>query len=241
LVRLLIRCILYRLPRPGRRLIVRLHRVLSGRFLPKGCNLLRQTCDPLECHGARRIKARMVDYGCCAHMHARAYLFGSLISLVRLSLWVSTWGSCFYASGCCSVRRCAGYAGYAGYNVVRVIVVRVLSVFLWISSRLREKLLYAGLAHGVWFPFFPFSLTQPFFAPPHQKRDEQQQQCLPNNKSFPLQALLHLLIRDLAMKFPPPLQLDRTTSANSARSKERSGWLSETLEHCLSPTTFSSL
>jgi hypothetical protein len=26
--------------------------------------------------------------------------------------------------------------------------------------------LYAGLAHGVWFPFFPFSLMQPLFRPP---------------------------------------------------------------------------
>jgi hypothetical protein len=31
------------------------------------------------CHGARRINARMVDYGCCAHMRARLC---SLISLV---------------------------------------------------------------------------------------------------------------------------------------------------------------
>jgi hypothetical protein len=43
--------------------------------------------------------------------------------------------------------------------VVRVNVARVLLL-------LRESCLYAGLAHGVWFPFFPFSLTQPLFSPP---------------------------------------------------------------------------
>jgi hypothetical protein len=35
-----------------------------------------------------------------------------------------------------------------------------------VSSRLRDSCLYAGLAHGVWFLFFPFSLTQPLFSPP---------------------------------------------------------------------------
>jgi hypothetical protein len=51
-----------------------------------------------DCHGARRIKVRMLGYGCGAHcarvylLLARlfslvAYLFGSLISLGRLSLW----------------------------------------------------------------------------------------------------------------------------------------------------------
>jgi hypothetical protein len=73
-----------------------------------------------SCHGARRIRARMVDYGCCARMCARLfllvrislwfdYLSGSIIiSLVRLSLWISSGCS----SGCCSVRRRAGNAGY---------------------------------------------------------------------------------------------------------------------------------
>jgi hypothetical protein len=72
--------------------------------------------EPTYCHGARRIEARMVDYGCCAHMRARLFLarlsLWSLISFGCLSLWLSTWGSCFCASGCCSGRRRAGYAGY---------------------------------------------------------------------------------------------------------------------------------
>jgi hypothetical protein len=57
---------------------------------------------------------------------------------------------------------------------------------------------------------------QPLFhSAPHQKRDGQHQQCLPNNKSFPLQALLHLLIRDLAMKLPPLLPVDSLTPSST--------------------------
>jgi hypothetical protein len=93
-----------------------------------------------------------------------AYLFGSLISLVRLSLWVY-----YYLFGLALVVlpvvvRFDVARGTRGI-VVRVNVARVLSVLSLISSRLRESCLYAGFAHGVWFPFSLF-LTQPLFHPP---------------------------------------------------------------------------
>jgi hypothetical protein len=78
---------------------------------------------------------------------ARLSLFGSLISLgyllglVAVDLPVAV--------------RFDVARGTRGI-VVWVNVVRVLLSFFWISSRLRESCLYAGLAHSVWFPFFPF-------------------------------------------------------------------------------------
>jgi hypothetical protein len=92
-----------------------------------------------------------------------AYLFGSTISLVLLlSLWFD------YLFGLALVVlpvvvRFDVARGTRGI-VVRVNVARVLSVFSLISSRLRESCLYAGFAHGVWFPFSLF-LTQPLFSP----------------------------------------------------------------------------
>jgi hypothetical protein len=108
---------------------------------------------PGTCHGARRIKARMVDYGCCADMRARL----SLWSLISLAICVGELPV---------VVRVDVARGMRGI-VVWVNVVRVLLSFFWISSRLRESCLYAGLAHGVWFPFFPFlSHATPFSPPP---------------------------------------------------------------------------
>jgi hypothetical protein len=97
-----------------------------------------------DCHGARRIKARMVDYGCCAHMRA-------LISLVRLSLWFAyLFGYLrgLVASMLPVVVRFDVARGTRGI-VVWVNVARALLSFFWISSRLRESCLYAGLAHVV--------------------------------------------------------------------------------------------
>jgi hypothetical protein len=57
-----------------------------------------------------------------ARVCVRAYFFGSLISLVRLSLWFYYYlfGSIISlvsSSGCCSVRRRAGNAGNAGLSL----------------------------------------------------------------------------------------------------------------------------
>jgi hypothetical protein len=94
-----------------------------------------------------------------ARICARAYLFG------RLSLWFAyLFGPLILWDICVGelpvVVRVDVARGTRGI-VVWVNVVRVLLSFFWISSRLRESCLYAGHAHGVWFPFFPFSLTQP--------------------------------------------------------------------------------
>jgi hypothetical protein len=81
-----------------------------------------------------------------------AYLFGRLSLLVAYLFGYLRGG---VASVLPVVVRVDVARGTRG-NVVRVNVVRVLLSFFWISSRLRESCLYAGLAHNVWFPFFPF-------------------------------------------------------------------------------------
>jgi hypothetical protein len=71
----------------------------------------------------------MVDYGCCARMCARLFLWFDYLSGSIIISLVSS-------SGCCSVRRRAGNAGERGVIVVRVNVARVLLVLSLISSRL---------------------------------------------------------------------------------------------------------
>jgi hypothetical protein len=77
------------------------------------------------------------------------------------------------------------------------------------SSRLRESCLYAGLAHGVWFPFF-LSSRNPFFtapSPPHRHRFP------PQFCSAQLSSPLHCRIFFLARTFSSSCVLRLTPEA----------------------------
>jgi hypothetical protein len=136
-------------------------RLRQSYFLKGGSSIIRdyiRHCPSclINCHGARRIKARMVDYGCCAHMRAR------LCSLISLAAYLFGYLRGLAVAVLPAVVRVDVVRGTHGI-VVWVNVVRVLCCCVRVAYM-------RGMPTVFGFLSFLFFLTQPLFLPPPPHR-----------------------------------------------------------------------